>query len=209
MVTQSLIQWLEKAKKEHWHIPAISVKNISGAQAVMMRLSKNSKPLIVEVVSPKSGHLLDRGELKIDAEIEERATPIFLSCAGINKESDVARAINAGYDLIEWDGRGADYQKTIKVVRRVAKFAHKHHALVEVAMGERAVASNPEQVARFVRETECDLIDVDVLGKTHAVNTVLLKQLQRDVACFLTARTVPEDAGVRTLLSKHGVVKIV
>ncbi|GEM_PF-5428362 len=209
MIPKSLLQWLEIAQKEHWAIPVSVVKNISGALAVMEHSSKNARPLMIEVVFPKAGLLLDRGELKVDAEIESSSAPIFLACANIKKESDATPAINAGYDIIHWDGHGADYHKTIKIVRRIVKYVHKHHAYVEVSLGLRGTMTNPEQAARFARETLCDVVDVEVFGKGKKTDTALLKNLHRLIPCFLAVRSSPEDARTHTLLCKYGIVKIV
>jgi len=98
--------------------------------------------------------------------------------------ADISRALDAGYDSVMVDGSRLPLEENIAETRLICELAHKYGAAVEGELGavmgheagptppyEELFASgrgftNPDEAARFVRETNVDWLSVAV-GSIH------------------------------------------
>jgi len=132
------------------------------------------------------------------AAAEEASVPCGLIFNECPRDDWVRRAISAGFNLVMPVATGAADEDYASRVANLTAIAHEHGAAVEAELGELPCgsggtigadgsATDPQLAARFVRETNVDLLAVSV-GNVHIMihgerelDLDLLKEIHRQV----------------------------
>jgi len=179
--------------------------NLESLQGVVDAAEETRSPVIIGF----SGDFLSRPErlaaerLPIYAAVgraaaEEAGVPCGLIFNECPRDDWVQRAILAGFNLVMPVANGAADEDYASRVAKLTAMAHEHGAAVEAELGDLPCGStgtvgasgsstNPQLAARFVRETNVDLLAVSV-GNVHIMihgerelDLNLLKEIHRQV----------------------------
>ena len=190
MALVSLKEMLADARKNHYAIPAFDVSNYEMVRAVIDVCEEERSPAIFMLLK---ADLEGRGQKMIIDMIRSAAetttVPVCIHLDHATCYEDIVSCIEAGATSVMYDGSRLPLEENIANTRRVVEYAHAHGITVEAELGHvtdaigglsetGSVAENepsiedcltqPEQVVRFVRETEVDCLAV-AIGTAHGV----------------------------------------
>lgn len=201
---------LERAQKEGWAIGAFNAANIETLKAIVGAANKLRAPVIVESSVGETDFFGPKNLVDVVCNFrEEFNLPIFINLDHSTSESKVLLGIEAGYEMLHFDGSGLSYMQNLKATKRIVHEAHKKGLLVEAeidriggssrphdedvkkAQGE-GMYTDPDRAAEFVKETGVDTFAA-FFGNVHGVykdakklDFKLLERISRVVPCFLS-----------------------
>lgn len=133
-------------------------------RGVIEAIAETQQPAIVQVSTGSSNFW---GISRFSTLVRQEALPIFLNFDHGKKISTVKKAIDNGFDLIQFDGTDFDWQKNIDLTKEAVEVAYPEAILVE---GEPVLENTtPEVAAEFVEKTGVDLVAVFV-GNKHGID---------------------------------------
>lgn len=201
---------LQKAKDEGFALGAFNAGNLEIAKAIIQAAESQNSPLIIETSSGEAEHFGQKNFLDVIKNAkEENNLPLFTNLDHGPGLEECQRAIELGYDLIQFDGSVLPLEENIKITKVLVQQAHEKGILVEAEidkiLGEsqqndeasesvqaRANYTDPDKAFDFVSQTGCDLLAVFV-GNLHGVyrdtpklDLDRLKILAQKLPCFLS-----------------------
>jgi len=180
-----LKHYLEKAQKEGWAMGQFNFSDFTQMKGIVNKANELKSPIILGT---------SEGESKFFG-LEEAATlrnffkkklnlPIFLNLDHGKTFEYLKQAIDAGYDMVHFDGSKLPLEENIKIAKEVVKYARHRKVLVEGEVGRVGNDSSklysekfqikeedltkPDQVQEFVRETKVDLLAPSI-GNFHGI----------------------------------------
>ncbi len=160
--------------------------------------------------------------------IKEEGGSLFLNFDHGEDVETLKRAIDLGYDMVHFDGGKLSLKENIEKTREVVNYARRKKVLVEGEVSEiggKSTVSDEkiddfsltslEEIVKFIKETDVDLIALDI-GNVHGIHkgSPLLKLerinlLLEQVSCFVTLHggSGIDDSSIKEAISR-GVVKI-
>lgn len=204
-------QWLEKAKREKFAIGAFNVGNLETFKAIVLAASKKKSPIIIES-SPGETKWMEAKNIVDLAKnySQEFAIPILVNLDHALSLAECIIGIEAGYDLIHFDGSNLPFDQNLETAKAVVELAHAKDLLVEgeidhirgsseVHSGsaqteiEKQPATDPETARQFVGESGVDILAA-FFGNVHGVfqqggenlDIKKLKALTQKLNCFLS-----------------------
>jgi ketose-bisphosphate aldolase len=226
---------LEKAQKEGYALGAFNAGDLEIVKGVIQAGVEQASPLIIET-SP--GETKFFGPKNFDCVIEnfkaETGLPILANLDHAQTLEEAQAGIEAGFELVHFDGSELDYEENVKITKAVVQQAHQRGLLVEGEIDkilgssephpEEAAESlqasgnytDPEKAADFVSRTGVDLLAVFV-GNLHGtyqappkLDLERLKAIAGKLACFLSLHggsgLLPED--IQKAIKVGRIVKI-
>ena len=207
-------EWFERAQKEGWAIGAFNVDSLDIFKAVCLAAQRKKSPVILEFSQGEVEYFGIRNIVDlINNAREEYAVPILLNLDHAREVENCLEAVEAGFDLIHFDGSGLAIEENIKRTQEVVNAAHKANLTVEgevnclpgssVVHGEeidmeevKKSFTDPAKAAKFVQETGVDIFAA-VFGNVHGTFPT---QPELDLGLLgKIAKVVPT-----TFLSMHG-----
>ena len=207
-------EWLQKAQDEGFAIGAFNVDNLEIFKAVVAGAVAKKSPVMMEFSDGevKFLELHNIVDLVKNAE-EEHGIDILLNLDHSPEEASVEEAIEAGFELVHFDGSKKPYDENVKVCKEVVPKAHAKDLTVEGEIDHIAGSSNvhkdqitleeikegftkPEKAKQFVAETGVDIFAA-FFGNVHGVYPV---QPSIDIELVKKIR----EALPNTFLSMHG-----
>lgn len=207
MTTQEI---LTKAKNEGWALGAFNAGNIEIVKAVVQAAQLRQAPLIIETSAGEAEHFGIKNFLAVVENFrQETKLPILTNFDHGPGLEECQEAIEAGYNLVHFDGSGLPYEENIKITKALVEQAHPRQILIEAeidkilgesrfneeqaesvqAMGE---YTDPVKAADFVHRTGCDILAVFV-GNLHGtypsspkLDLERLQMIHQQVPCFLS-----------------------
>ena len=180
-------EWFEKAKKEKFAIGAFNVANIETMKAIVEAAAELSSPVLIESSPGETKWMGARNVVSLARNFsDEYAIPIFVNLDHAETLEDCVTGIEAGYDLIHFDGSALSYEQNLEITKRVVKAAHAKNLLVEAEIDRMArkssevyqeqitadelskTFSKPEQVQEFVHATKVDTM-ATLFGNIHGI----------------------------------------
>ncbi len=179
-------QLFERARAEQWAIGAFNAANLETIVAIFRAAKALESPVIIESSPGETAYV---GPTTMRALIDNyQATYDVQALLNLDHATDIescSTAIEAGYELIHFDGGKLEERENVMQTRRVVKGAHQHHRLVEGELDHIAGSStvhkkksatvqdertytDPERAARFVAATGIDTLAVFV-GNIHGL----------------------------------------
>lgn len=172
-------QLLIKARAKKYAVPAFNVNNLEILQAVMRAAVELKSPIIVQT---SEGAIRYAGLDYLIAMVRVAAKvkiPVVLHVDHGKDLKLIKQAIQAGYTSVMFDGSSLPYAENVKRTKQVVAWAKAKGVSVEAELGaiagiedfvnveERdAALTNPEQAAKFVRDTGCNALAV-AIGTAH------------------------------------------
>lgn len=228
-------EWLEKARTEKFAIGAFNVGNIETFKAIVAAAAVKKSPVIIESSPGETGWM---GADNIVDLAKNYSTdfnvPIFVNLDHGDTLEHCLQAIEAGYDLVHFDGSKLPYEQNLEIVKRVVEKAHQKGILVEgeidhiqgssevhsgSALPEAAKTAftDPEKARQFVKDSGVDIFAA-FFGNVHGVfagggenlNLTVLENLKAvlpDTFFSLHGGSgIPEDQVQQAI--QRGIVKI-
>lgn len=170
---------LVPARAKGYAVPAMNVNNLEAVKAIISAAEKMKSPVILQT---SEGAIDYAGIDYLAAMIRVAASgniPVAMHLDHGKDVTYVKMALAHGYTSIMIDGSALPYAKNVAVTKRVVKMARAKGASVEAEIGalagiedfvsveeKDAALTNPDEAARFARETACDSLAV-AIGTSH------------------------------------------
>ena len=229
-------EWLEKAKKEGFAIGALNVSNLETFKAIVTVAAEKKSPIIIESSPGETEWMGAENVVDIAKNYsEEFGIPIFVNLDHAETFEQCIEGIEAGYDLIHFDGSALPYEENLEIAKKVVSEAHKKNLLVEAEIDRMArkssevykeqismeelkqTFSKPEKVKEFVEATGVDTM-ATLFGNIHGVfptqpplDFELIKRIREAMPnLFLSIHGgsgIPEEA-VKKAIEVGGFVKV-
>lgn len=209
-MTHHLKHWLERAHREGFAIGAFNVSSAELLRAIIEAAVTKESPVIIESSDGETEYLGAKNLVDlVNNAREETRLPIFLNLDHARSVDRVQIALDAGYDLVHYDGSKESPEVNLKNLQTVVKRAHGIGSLVEgerdyiiegsavrkiTAAAGRAQShmTDPEVAAIFVKNSRLDIFAVSI-GNVHGLYTSpkildlkLLAEIQEKVPSFLS-----------------------
>ena len=177
MDSKKMVQIIEQARKGKYAIPAINVDNLETVEAVMAAAEAESSPMFISVSPGTMAYtkLAFLGAI-IRKAVETAKVPAFFHLDHGLTAEHVEEAIREGCVSVMIDGSEMPLQENIDLTKRVTKIAHARGVIVEGALGhvgsgkpgDESRLTNPDEIERFQKETQVDVLSVSV-GNVHGL----------------------------------------
>jgi len=232
---ENLKYYLEKAQKEGFAIPQFNFSDFSQMKAVIKKSVELQSPIILATSEGESKFFgLEEAVTLRDFYRKKTGLPIFLNLDHGKSFDYVKLAIDAGYDMVHFDGSKLPLDENIKITKEVIEYATEKGVLVEGEVGRIGTDSSklysekfeikeedltkPDEALKFLNETKADLLAVS-MGNFHGIEISgidpnlridVLKAIREKVGDALLVlhggSGTPED-GIKEAI-QNGIVKI-
>lgn len=209
-MTHHLKHWLERAHKEGFALGAFNVSSTEILRAVLAAATVKQSPVIIESSDGETEYLGAKNlvDLVTNAR-EETHLPIFVNLDHARSVDRIQIGLDAGYDLVHYDGSKESPEVNLHNLKTVVKRAHSLGILVEgerdyiiegstvrhiSAAAGRALSqtTDPETAAIFVENSGIDIFAASI-GNVHGLYTSpkildlkLLAEIREKVSSFLS-----------------------
>lgn len=226
--------WLEKAEKEKFAIGAFNVGNLDTFKAVVEAAANKRSPVIIESSPGETEWMGDDNIVDLARNYAlEFKIPVLVNLDHSLDFEDCKRAIEAGYDLIHFDGSKLPYDQNVEITAKIAALSHQYNLTAEgeldhiggsseVHQGSAAEEASkipmtePEKAAEFVKKTGIDIFAAFIgnvhglyLGQEKILDIERLKAIKQATGVFLSlhgSSGISEDQ-VRNAIA-NGIVKV-
>ncbi|MFH1193749.1 MAG: class II fructose-bisphosphate aldolase [bacterium] len=170
---------LAKAERGGYAVPAFNINNMEICQAVMAAAIKLKSPVILQT---SEGAIEYAGMDYLKALVYEAAkakVPVVFHLDHGKDLKIIKKAIGFGYTSVMIDASLLPFRENIATTKKVVGWARAKGVSVEAELGaikgiedlvsvseKQAFFTNPEEAARFVKETRCDALAVSI-GTAH------------------------------------------
>lgn len=179
-----LINYLEKAKKQGSAIGQFNFSTMDQLRAIADVSLRTKAPVIAGMSMGEADFFgIEEAALIVSYYQNKKRIPIFLNLDHGRDLMVLKRAINAGYDMVHFDGSKLPIKENIAITKKVVSSAHKKGILVEGELGyipgsssyHKKNISIPdfediaiEDALSFAKKTGVDLLTIPV-GSVHGV----------------------------------------
>lgn len=233
---KNLKHYLEKAGLEKWALPQFNFSDLSQLKAIVNSANNLKSPIILGTSEGESKFFgLEEAVALRDISRKKTGLPIFLNLDHGKSFEYLKQAIDAGYDMVHFDGSKLLLEENIKATEEVKKYAKWKGVLVEGEVGRLGSDSSkvyaekfeikeenltkPDDAKNYVKKTGVDLLAVSI-GNFHGIEISgidpnlrldLLKKIRNEIGegVFLVLHGgsgTPEDDIKEAIRS--GIVKI-
>lgn len=228
-------EWLEKAKKGNWALGAFNVGNLETFKAIVQAASNKKSPIIIETSPGETDWLGEDNIVDLAKNYsQDFKIPILVNLDHAGSLAECILAIEAGFDLIHFDGSKLPYEENVKIAKEIVEIAHQKGILVEGEIDHIAGSSelhqgsatlevarlemtDPEKAVQFVKESGIDILAA-FFGNVHGVfseggenlNFEVLKKLAEKLPntyfSLHGGSGIPEDQVKKAI--RYGIVKV-
>lgn len=227
-------EWLEKAKREKFAIGAFNVGNLETFKAIVQAAAAKKSPVIIES-SPGETKWMEADNIVDLAKnySQDLGIPILVNLDHAETLEQCQIGIEAGYDLIHFDGSKLPYKENLEIAKKVVKLAHSKGLIVEgeidhivgssemhkgsaIAELVHVAMTDSGEAGEFVNATGIDIF-ASFFGNIHGVFTGggesldlnLLQSIATATNCYLSLHGgsgIPETQVKEAI--KRGIVKV-
>ena len=227
------LEILTKARNEGWALGAFNAGNLEIIKGIVQAAQNQQSPIILETSFGESQHFGIKNFLSVVENFrQETGLTILTNLDHGGGLEECQSAIEAGYNLVHFDGSNLPYEENVKITKALVQQAHAKEILVEAEIDKilgdsktheeeaeslQAIGSytDPQKAADFVAQTGCDLLAV-FIGNLHGIyrnepklDIERLKMIRAQVNCFFSLHggsgLLDEDV---KMAIKMGVVKV-
>jgi fructose-bisphosphate aldolase class II len=213
---KNLKYYLEKANKEGFAIPQFNFSDYTQLKAVAEKCAELKSPAIIGTSEGESKWFgLQEAVALRNALSKKYNVPLFLNLDHGKSFEYVKEAVDAGYDMVHFDGSKLPFEENIKITKEVVKYAKWRGVVVEGEMGKIGTDSSkiytekfvikeedltkPEQALEYVKQTGVDLLAISI-GNFHGIEVSGIDpNLRIDLL-----KSIREKVGNRAMLVLHG-----
>ncbi len=213
---KTIKHYLAKAQKEGFAIGQFNCSDFTQMKAILASCVELKSPVILGTSEGESKFLgLNEAVAIRDVLRKKTGLPIFLNLDHGKSFEYLKEAIDAGYDMVHFDGSKLPLEENIEITKQVVKYAKKIGVTVEGEVGKIGTDSSklyaekfeikeedltkPEDVEKFLKETKVDLLAVSI-GNFHGIEVSgICPNLRLDVL-----RAIKEKSGNVNLVLHGG-----
>lgn len=226
--------WFKKAKEEKFAIGAFNVGNLETFKAVVQAAESKKSPIIIES-SPGETSFLGADNIVDLAKnySQDYNVPILVNLDHAGSLEECLTGIEAGYDLIHFDGSKLPLEQNLAIAKKVVEITHQKGLIVEgemdhiqgssqvhpgsaAQMFDRSQMTDPQKAAQFVKESGIDILAA-FFGNVHGMYQAgtenldfdLLKEITQALDCYLSLHGgsgIPDDQVKKAI--NLGIVKV-
>lgn len=177
--------YLKKAQKEGWAIGQFNFSDFSQLKAIVNKSAELKSPVILGTSEGESKFFgLEEAVALRDVLRKKTGSPIFLNLDHGKSVEYLKQAIDAGYDMVHFDGSKLSLEENIKLTKEIIKYAKKYKVTVEGEVGRLGTDTSkvytekfvidennltkPEQAFEFIGKTGADLLAISI-GNFHGI----------------------------------------
>jgi len=184
-MAKNIKYYLEKALKEKFAIGQFNFSDFTQMKAILEAGVKTKSPIILGTSEGESKFFgLEEAVALRNVLRKKMGVPIFLNLDHGKTFEYVKQAIDAGYDMVHFDGSKLPIEENIKITKEVVKYARKKGVTVEGEVGiigtdsstlhpgkfeiKEENLTNPDQAKDYIKKTKVDLLAVSI-GNFHGI----------------------------------------
>jgi fructose-bisphosphate aldolase class II len=182
---KSIQYYLEKARREKFAIGQFNFSDFTQMKAIVTAGFEKSSPIILGTSEGESKFFgLEEAVALRNALRKKTGLPIFLNIDHGHSFEYLKQAIDAGYDMVHFDGSKLTLDENAKITKEVVKYAKWRGVTVEGEVGrigndasrlysekfeiKDEDLTKPEEALRFLKETNANLLAVSI-GNFHGI----------------------------------------
>lgn len=222
--------YFQKARSEGFALGAFNAGNLEIASAIFQAARDTNTPVIIETSPNELAHFGLDNFLAVINNFRKKELQVWTNLDHGQSLEDCQKAIEAGFDMIHFDGSKLPIEENIKITQALSQAAHSKGVLVEAEIDHVPGESKPheegeevsyssftdsQKAADFVQQTDCDILAV-FIGNLHGtyeheqrLDIERLSLLKENANCYFSLHggsgLFPED--VKAAI-KNGVVKV-
>lgn len=230
----NVLEILQKAKDEGWAVGAFNAGNLEIVKAIVQATQNQQSPVIMETSAGEAEHFGMKNFLSMVENFRQQTQLTLLTNFDHGPGVEECQgAIEAGYNLVHFDGSSLPYEENVKITKALVEIAHPRGILIEAEidkiLGESRTHeespeslqatsnyTDPEKASAFVAQTGCDILAV-FIGNLHGtyrepprLDLERLKLIAEKLPCFLSLHggsgLLPED--IKQAIAIGKIVKI-
>jgi len=166
-----LKDYIEKAKKEKRALGQFNFSNLTALKGIIQAAQSQKSPLILGTSEKASRKIGLAKAVSLARECRRKTgLPIFLNLDHGKSFVYIKKAIDAGYDAVQFDGSGLSLEENIKETKKVVEYAGKFNVFVEGEVGViGGKMTSPKDASKFVQTTRVGSLAV-AIGNVHGIN---------------------------------------
>ncbi len=225
----NLNDFLKKARKEGRALGQFNFCTVEQLKGIALAAKQKKAPVICGTSARENEFIGTEEAVALVSEIRKKEkVDLFLNFDHGKDIGSLKKAIDAGYEMVHFDGSKLSFEENVRATKEIASYAKKKGALVEGELSEIKGSSainegDPEEftltsiekIVKFIKETSVHGIALDI-GNVHGIYKKMpdlklerISQLLSFVDCFIVLHggsgISKED--IRKSI-KNGVVKI-
>ena len=182
---KNLKHYFQKAREQRFAIPQFNFSDFTQLKAIVNKCGELSSPLILGTSEGESKFFgLEEAVALRNVFRKKTGLPIFLNLDHGKSFEYIKKSVDAGYDMVHFDGSKLPLEENIKIAKEVVKYAHWRGAMVEGEVGRIATDSSkvysekfeikeeymtkPEESEEYLKKTGVDLLAVSI-GNFHGI----------------------------------------
>lgn len=204
------LEILTRARNEGWALGAFNVGNLEIIKGIVQAAQNQQSPIILETSFGESQHFGIKNFLSVVENFrQETGLTILTNLDHGGGLEECQAAIEAGYNLVHFDGSSLPYEENVKITKALVQQAHAKEILIEAEIDkilgdsktheEEAESlqatgnyTDPQKAAAFVAQTGCDILAV-FIGNLHGtyrepprLDIERLRLIAQKLSCFLS-----------------------
>ena len=213
---KDLKHYLAKAQKEKFAIPQFNFSDFTQLKGIVASAEKTKSPVILGTSEGESKFFGIKEAVALRNVLRKKTgLPIFLNIDHGKSVEYIKEAVDAGYDMVHFDGSKLDLQENIKISKEVVKYARWRGVVVEGEVGRIGTDSSklysekfeikedditkPIEAREYSDETGVNLLAVSI-GNFHGIEVSgICPNLKIDKLL-----EIKKSVGERVLLVLHG-----
>ena len=182
---KNLKYYFKKAQKEKFAIGQFNFSDFTQVKGIIATAEKTKSPVILGTSEGESNFFgLEEAVALRDVLRKKFGLPIFLNLDHGKSFEYLKQAIDAGYDMVHFDGSKLSLEENIRITKEVVKYAKWRGVLVEGEIGRLGTDSSklysekfqikeedltkPDEAKEYVKKTGVDLLAVSI-GNFHGI----------------------------------------
>jgi len=182
---KNLKYYFKKAQKEGWAMPQFNFSDFSQMKAIVEKCAELKSPVILGTSEGESKFFgLEEAVALRDVLRKKTGLPIFLNLDHGKSFEYSKMAIDAGYDMVHFDGSKLPLPKNIEITKKVKKYVGWKDVLVEGEVGRIGTDSSkiysekfeikeddltkPGHAKEYIKKTGVNLLAVSI-GNFHGI----------------------------------------
>lgn len=182
---KNLKYYFAKARAEGFAIPQFNFSDFSQLKAIVNKSAELRSPIILGTSEGESKFFgLEEAVALRDVFKKKTGLPIFLNLDHGKSCEYLKQVIDAGYDMVHFDGSKLPLEENIKITKEVMKCARWKGVLVEGEVGKIGTDAStiysdkfvikeedltkPEEAGKYLNETRANLLAIS-MGNFHGI----------------------------------------
>src|SRR5581483_4058955 len=183
---KKLIDYIQKAYTDHWAIGQFNFSTFEQVKGIVAAAQKLKSPIILGTSEGESKFVgLQEAIAMRDVLRKKTGLPIFLNLDHGKSPEYLQQAIEAGYDMIHFDGSKLSLEENMRISKEVVAFAKKKNVVVEGEVGRFSTDASrlytekfeikeenltkPTEVQQYLAVAKVNLLAVSV-GTFHGID---------------------------------------